>query len=75
MKKWLIRLIVWYQTKISVHTQPRCRFIPTCSQYAKQAIEIHGAGKGLLLALGRFLRCNPLFKAGYDPVPQLHKWR
>lgn len=75
MKKMLIGLITWYQTHISVHTPPRCRFIPTCSQYAKQALEVHGLAKGLLLALWRFLRCNPWGKHGFDPVPQKHKWR
>ncbi len=75
MKRLFLALIRWYQTSISPHTQPRCRFVPTCSEYARQAIEIHGAGKGLLLALWRFLRCNPFGKFGVDPVPPKHKWR
>ena len=75
MKKLLIGLITWYQTRISANTAARCRFIPTCSEYAKQALEIHGVGKGLLLALWRFLRCNPFGKSGYDPVPPKNKWR
>lgn len=49
--------------------QPCCRFIPTCSQYALEAIEKYGAIKGGILALRRILRCNPLCKGGYDPVP------
>ena len=75
MKKLLIGLIEWYQSRISVNTAARCRFIPTCSEYAKQALEIHGVGKGLLLSLWRFLRCNPFGKSGYDPVPPKNKWR
>lgn len=46
-----------------------CRYYPTCSQYALEAIEIHGVFKGSLLAVRRILRCNPFFKGGYDPVP------
>ena len=46
-----------------------CRYYPTCSQYALEAIEIHGTLKGGLLALRRLLRCNVLFPGGYDPVP------
>ena len=49
--------------------QPCCRFIPTCSQYALEAIQKYGAIKGGFLALRRILRCNPLCKGGYDPVP------
>ena len=47
----------------------KCRYYPTCSCYAVEAIETHGAFKGFLLALWRVLRCNPLSKGGYDPVP------
>jgi putative membrane protein insertion efficiency factor len=75
MKKLLIRLITFYQKRISANTPPICRYTPTCSEYARQALEVHGTFKGLLLALLRFLRCNPLFKGGYDPVPQKHHWR
>ncbi len=46
-----------------------CRYIPTCSQYALEALEKHGAFKGTLLAVWRILRCNPFSKGGYDPVP------
>lgn len=46
-----------------------CRYVPTCSQYAVEAIEVHGVIRGTLLALRRILRCNPFFKGGYDPVP------
>lgn len=64
-----IHLIRGYQTYISPRYPRRCRFMPTCSQYAIEAITIHGAVKGLFLALWRILRCNPFCKGGYDPVP------
>ena len=46
-----------------------CRYIPTCSQYALEALDKHGALKGTILAVWRILRCNPFSKGGYDPVP------
>ena len=49
--------------------KPCCRFYPTCSQYALEAIQKYGAFKGFFLALWRILRCNPFCKGGYDPVP------
>lgn len=70
MKKLLIGLIKLYQKNISPRKIPCCRFTPTCSAYAVDAIEKRGAFVGLLLALWRVLRCNPLCKGGYDPVPE-----
>ncbi|MEI3542444.1 MAG: membrane protein insertion efficiency factor YidD [Acutalibacteraceae bacterium] len=70
MKKFFIRIIKFYQRNISINKPPRCRFYPTCSEYGLQAIEQHGLIKGLLLTGCRILRCNPLFKGGYDPVPE-----
>lgn len=70
MKHVLITLIRWYQRVISPHTLPACRFTPTCSAYAIEAIERFGAIKGTALALWRLLRCNPFGKHGYDPVPE-----
>ncbi|MBP5715420.1 MAG: membrane protein insertion efficiency factor YidD [Prevotella sp.] len=61
--------IVFYQTCISRFTPPSCRFTPTCSEYAKQALRKHGPIKGLYLAIWRILRCNPWGGSGYDPVP------
>lgn len=61
--------IVFYQTCISPFTPPSCRFTPTCSEYAKQALRKHGPIKGLYLAVWRILRCNPWGGSGYDPVP------
>ncbi|MGM9639767.1 MAG: membrane protein insertion efficiency factor YidD [Faecousia sp.] len=70
MKSILLALIRFYQKHISPAFPPRCRFTPTCSQYALEAIGKYGAMKGGLLALWRLLRCNP-FNHGdyYDPVP------
>ena len=48
----------------------KCKYYPTCSQYTLEAIEIHGAFKGLMMGLWRILRCNPFSKGGYDPVPE-----
>lgn len=69
MKNKLIRLIEFYQRKISPLFPPRCRYYPTCSQYALDAIRIHGAFFGTLLAIGRLMRCNIFFPGGVDPVP------
>ena len=70
MKKILLGLIRFYQRNISPGLPPRCRFIPTCSQYALEAVEKYGALRGGWLALRRFLRCHPFYKGPlYDPVP------
>lgn len=61
--------IVFYQHFISPFTPPSCRFTPSCSVYAKQAIMKHGPIKGLALDIWRILRCNPWGGSGYDPVP------
>ena len=69
MKRFLLWLIRVYQKGISPLSPPACRFIPTCSQYAAEAIERFGFFKGGYLALRRLLRCHPFHKGGYDPVP------
>ena len=69
MKRALLKVIRFYQTAVSPLFPPRCRFIPTCSQYALEAVEKYGAVKGTFLATKRILRCNPFHKGGYDPVP------
>ena len=70
MKILLIKLIEFYRKFISpLIIIPCCRFTPTCSEYAIEAITIHGAIKGSFLSLKRILRCHPLCKGGYDPVP------
>ncbi len=73
MKKLFINLIRFYQKHISAHTAPACRFSPTCSQYAIEALERFGVIKGGLLAVWRILRCNPWGGHGYDPVPEKKK--
>ena len=66
----LVRLVRGYQRRLSpLKAAPTCRFTPTCSEYAAQALEQHGAMKGTLLAASRILRCHPLHPGGYDPVP------
>ena len=70
MKRLFLGLIRFYQRYISPAFPPRCRFIPTCSQYALEAVEKYGAWRGGALALRRFLRCHPFYKGDmYDPVP------
>jgi len=79
MRKVLIFFINIYQKTLSLdHGVLRfmfpfgvCRYTPTCSEYAKEAIHIHGSSKGLVLAIKRILRCHPFNKGGYDPVPNL----
>ena len=69
MSELLLKLIRFYRKNLSPARPPCCRFIPTCSEYAMQAIEKYGALKGSWLALRRLLRCHPFHKGGYDPVP------
>jgi len=70
MNTILIRMIRFYQKRISTHTRSSCRFVPTCSEYAVTALRRFGTVKGLRLAVWRILRCNPFGKGGYDPVPE-----
>ena len=70
VKDLLINGIRFYQRYLSpLKSGTTCKFYPTCSVYAVEAIEKHGAIKGTLLAVWRILRCNPFSKGGYDPVP------
>lgn len=75
ISRFLIWLIKFYQKNISPRKIPCCRFTPSCSKYAVEAITVHGAFKGTALALYRILRCNPLCRGGYDPVPPKNKKR
>lgn len=61
--------IRFYQKFISPLTPPSCRFYPTCSNYTIEAIQVHGAFKGIWLGIKRILKCHPLHKGGFDPVP------
>ena len=65
----LVMLVRFYQVCISPLKPPCCRFTPTCSAYAIEALRKHGPIKGSLLAIWRILRCNPWGGSGYDPVP------
>lgn len=69
LSKLLRCIIRGYQVCISGARPPCCRFIPTCSEYALDAIRTRGPLAGIVLALWRLMRCNPLCKGGYDPVP------
>lgn len=71
MKRLLLSLIDFYRREISPRKRPCCRFIPTCSEYAQEAIGRFGALKGGAMAVFRILRCNPLSRGGYDPVPEV----
>ena len=71
MKRLMLRLISFYQKQISPHTLASCRHTPPCSDYMKVAVERYGALRGGWMGTKRILRCNPLFKGGYDPVPEL----
>lgn len=70
MKKLLLKLISFYKRKVSPTRPPSCRFTPTCSAYAYEAINKYGALKGSWLAIKRLCRCHPFYKGDpYDPVP------
>jgi len=69
VKRFMLRLIRLYQATAPVRT-PRCRYLPTCSCYAAEAIERHGAARGLWLSLRRLGRCQPFGSYGFDPVPE-----
>ncbi|HOD03194.1 MAG TPA: membrane protein insertion efficiency factor YidD [Clostridiales bacterium] len=69
MKKLLIKTIKFYIGHISPLFPPRCRYYPSCSAYALEAVTVHGSVKGCLLAIKRLSRCNIFFPGGVDPVP------
>lgn len=69
ISKILIAAIRGYRKLISPLKMPCCRFTPTCSEYAIEALQTYGAFKGTMLSLWRILRCNPFCRGGYDPVP------
>jgi hypothetical protein len=70
MKNLLRFLLRGYQRWISPALPPACRYVPSCSHYALEAVELHGALRGSLLAAWRVLRCHPFVRGGYDPVPR-----
>jgi hypothetical protein len=63
-----LALLRIYRATISPYHPPACRFIPSCSQYAEEAVRRHGPGRGAALAAKRLLRCHPFARGGYDPV-------
>ena len=79
MSGWLTRVLVatvrFYQRFISPALPASCRYYPKCSAYAVTALKVHSPLKGLLLALWRLLRCNPLTRGGVDHVPDKGQWR
>ena len=64
----MLRAIAGYQRAVAGSTSP-CRFFPSCSEYGREAIEVHGPGRGLWLSVRRLLRCRPFGPSGFDPVP------
>lgn len=70
LKKLLKGLVRFYQWTLGTVLPNSCRFYPSCSHYAIEALEKHGAGYGSLLALRRIFRCHPFSAGGYDPVPE-----
>ena len=65
----LVAMITTYRTAVSPLRPPTCRYLPTCSEYALEAVTVHGAWRGGRLAVRRLLRCHPLHAGGHDPVP------
>jgi hypothetical protein len=68
-----LQMLRGYKWAISPLFPPACRYVPTCSEYAMEAVERYGAVRGGWMALGRVLRCHPLRRAGYDPVVRVAK--
>lgn len=68
ISRFMISLIRWYQRYLSPHLGNCCKYLPTCSQYAIEAIKRYGPLRGGLMAAWRILRCNPFSRGGYDPV-------
>lgn len=75
MKSVLLACIRLYQLTLSRALPPACRFEPSCSQYAYQAVDRYGALRGGWMAVKRILRCHPFNPGGYDPVPELEEVR
>ncbi|MFI3329876.1 MAG: membrane protein insertion efficiency factor YidD [bacterium] len=73
MKKIVLKLINFYQTKITIYTPKACKYLPTCSQYAKECYTEYNFIYASLLTVWRLLRCNPFSKGGYDPIPKVKK--
>jgi len=68
VKQVLLIFLSFYQAVVSPFLPPACRFVPTCSEYARQAIEQYGVWRGCWMSVRRLLRCHPFHPGGYDPV-------
>ena len=68
-RRIILLLIRFYQNAVSPHFPPSCRYYPTCSSYAYEAVEKFGPVRGMILAVKRLFRCHPFHRGGYDPVP------
>ena len=69
MKRVLLAALRFYKTQISPALPPACRYTPTCSEYAIEAVDRYGARRGTVMAIRRVISCNPFARGGYDPVP------
>jgi uncharacterized protein len=67
-----MRAVLWYQRAVDGRPSP-CRFTPTCSSYALEALHTHGTGRGIWLTVRRLVRCRPFGPSGWDPVPERHE--
>jgi putative membrane protein insertion efficiency factor len=68
--KFIIKILIrFYQQAISVHFPPACKYYPTCSSYAYEAVEKYGVFRGIFMSVMRLFRCHPFHAGGYDPVP------
>jgi putative membrane protein insertion efficiency factor len=65
----LLTLLRGYKAAVSPFLPPACRYVPTCSEYAAEAVELHGPFRGSAMAIWRVMRCHPFVRGGYDPVP------
>jgi putative membrane protein insertion efficiency factor len=70
MKRVVLAALRFYKTQVSPALPAACRYTPTCSEYAMEAVERYGAWRGSVMAIRRVLSCNPFSRGGYDPVPQ-----
>lgn len=70
MRGAVLRALRWYKRAVSPMLPPACRYTPTCSEYAIEAIERHGLARGGYLAIRRLFSCHPFARGGFDPVPQ-----